>query len=242
MITAESASTGMDLKFSIVVPVYDEAGFVEELLDHLNRLDAHEIIVVDGGSTDGTWERLKENAAPLIRLLRTPPGRAGQMNAGALRATGDVLLFLHADTRLPADALGQIAGCLALRPERYWGRFDVRFDPSGPVLKMVALTMNLRSAWSAICTGDQAVFVYRAEFLRLGGFAPVALMEDIDLSRRLKQRSRPLRIREPVTTSSRRWLEHGVVRTIVFMWRFRWLYWWGVPASALSKRYYPESR
>lgn len=225
---------------SIVVPVYNEAGTTDVLLEHLDGLDAGEVIVVDGTSSDGTWERLTEARPPSVRLLRVEPGRARQMNTGALYATGEVLLFLHADTRLPDGALQEVAETLTRRQDRLWGCFDVRFDRAGPLLKLVAWSMNRRSLWSSICTGDQAIFVYRREFLETGGFAPVALMEDVDLARRLKRRSRPLRIHTPVTTSSRRWREHGTGRTIILMWRLRWLYWWGAPTSALSERYYPD--
>lgn len=207
------------------------------LLAHLDGLGDREVVIVDGGSTDGTWEALGELAPASMDLRRSPRGRAHQMNDGALRAGGDVLLFLHADTRLPEGALGAVENALARFPDRQWGRFDVRFDQAGPLLKLVARAMSLRSAWTSICTGDQALFVRRREFLDIGGFAPLALMEDIDLSRRLKRRSRALRLREPVTTSSRRWQTRGVWRTIVLMWWLRWLYWWGVPASRLSERY-----
>lgn len=226
--------------FSIVVPVYNEAGILTGLLEQLAAAGAREIIIVDGGSTDGTWERLAKARAPSFRLLRSGTGRAVQMNSGALHASGDVLLFLHADTGLPAGALEYVSQGLNRCPDRRWGRFDVRFDRTDPLLRVVAFAMNLRSAWSSICTGDQALFVYRDDFLRLGGFAPVPLMEDVEISRRLKRRSRPLRIREPVTTASRRWARQGIIRTIVLMWRLRWLYWWGVPTSKLSKRYYPD--
>jgi len=239
-IAAETAPAGVDLKLSIVLPVYNEVDIVAGLLEHLDGTGATETIVVDGGSTDGTWERLTAARSPAVHLCRTGPGRALQMNTGALRARGDVLLFLHADTRLPDGALPRLAAELSRRPDRRWGRFDVRFDPGGPLLALVAGSMNRRSAWSGICTGDQAVFVHRSDFLRIGGFAPVALMEDVELSRRLKRLSPPLRMRERVTTSSRRWREHGVARTVGLMWRLRWLYWWGVPPSVLSKHYYPD--
>lgn len=225
------------LKFSVVVPVLDESGIVPDLVAHLSGLGAWETIVVDGGSADGTREQLNELAPAWMVLLRGNRGRALQMNDGALRAGGDVLLFLHADTRLPGGALSTVAEALRRNPDRRWGRFDVRFDRAGPVLKLVAHAMNLRSAWTSICTGDQALFVYRDEFLAIGGFAPVPLMEDIDLTRRLKRRSRPLRIRQPAVTSSRRWRTHGVFRTIGLMWRLRWLYWRGVPAARLAGRY-----
>lgn len=227
---------------SIIIPVYEEAGIVDGLLDHLSGLDAAEIIIVDGGSRDGTWKRLTEARMPRARLLRTDTGRARQLNTGALEARGDVLLFLHADTRLPPGALARIEEALERHPGREWGRFDVRFDAAGPLLKLVAGLMNRRSALTGICTGDQAVFVYRDVFLDVGGFAPVPLMEDIELSARLRRRTHPLRLREPVTTSSRRWREDGAVRTIVSMWRLRWLYWRGVPASVLAARYYPGRR
>jgi rSAM/selenodomain-associated transferase 2 len=226
--------------FSIVVPVYNEADIVDGLLEHLSATGAGQIIIVDGGSTDGTWERLQSTRAQWVRILRAPAGRADQMNRGALQAGGDILLFLHADTRLPPGALETIRKGLERYPDRRWGRFDVRFDRAGPLLRIVAGAMNLRSAWSSICTGDQALFVYRRDFLALGGFAPVNLMEDVELSGRLKRRSPPLRVRAPVTTASRRWTGHGVARTIVLMWWLRWLYWWGMPTTVLSKRYYPD--
>lgn len=225
------------MNISVIVPVYNEAGIAGDLIDRLAALGAGEIIIVDGGSTDGTWERLAHAGSGSIHCLRAGKGRASQMNSGALRATGDVLLFLHADTTLPAGAMDLVADALSAHPGRRWGRFDVRFDRAGTTLRMVARAMNLRSAWTAICTGDQAIFVYREEFLEAGGFAPVALMEDVDLSRRLKRRTPPVRITRPATTSSRRWREHGVWRTIVLMWRLRWLYWWGVRPSALAARY-----
>jgi len=227
----------MLLKTSIIVPVYNEADIVPDLLEHLRGLDAWESIVVDGGSTDGTWEMLGKREPGPVAVHRSATGRAAQMNRGARRATGDVLLFLHADTRLPDGALAEVEAALNGSPGRRWGRFDVRFDRAGPVLRLVARAMNLRSLCTSICTGDQALFVYREDFLDIGGFAPVALMEDIDLSRRLKRRSRALRIPGPAATSSRRWRSRGVFRTIGLMWRLRWLYWRGAPASTLSSRY-----
>lgn len=229
------------MKISIVVPVYNEAHIVPDLVSHLAGLDAWEVMVVDGGSGDGTRDKLNEIAPASMQVHRSGRGRALQMNRGARSATGDLLLFLHADTRLPERALATLADALRRDPTKRWGRFDVRFDDAGPALRLVAGAMNRRSAWTSICTGDQAMFVYRREFLDIGGFAPMPLMEDIDLSRRLKRRSRPLRIRHPVTTSARRWRVHGVWRTIGLMWRLRWLYWRGVPASTLAARYYGKS-
>lgn len=229
------------MQISVIVPVYNEADTVAGLVERLAALDAREVIVVDGGSNDGTREYLASHRPASITQCRSEPGRARQMNRGALEAAGDLLLFLHADTVLPDDALEHIRAGLERHPDRRWGRFDVRFDRAGPVLQGVARAMNLRSAWTGVCTGDQALFVYRRDFLALGGFAPVALMEDVELSRRLKRVSPPLRLRHRATTSSRRWRAHGVWRTIFLMWRLRWLYWRGVPAEELAKRYHGRS-
>jgi len=229
------------LRISIIVPVYNEAELVAGLVARLAALDAWQVIVVDGGSNDGSGEYLASHCPAPVMLCRSEAGRARQMNEGALRASGELLLFLHADTVLPEDGLEKVQAGLERHPERRWGRFDARFDHAGPALQLVARAMSLRSAWTGICTGDQALFVYRREFLALGGFAPVPLMEDVELSRRLKRISRPLRVRLPVTTSSRRWLEHGVWSTIFLMWRLRWLYWRGVPARVLATRYHDKS-
>lgn len=212
-----------------------------DLVERLAALDASEVIIVDGGSSDGTWEYVSDHCPESVKLCRNDAGRARQMNTGALKAAGDVLLFLHADTVLPEGALEHIRAGLEQYPDRRWGRFDVRFDHVGPVLKLVARAMNLRSAWTGLCTGDQALFVRRRDFLAVGGFAPIPLMEDVELSRRLKRVSPPLRLRHRVTTSSRRWHTRGVWRTIVLMWRLRWQYWRGVPAEELAKRYHGRS-
>ena len=238
----DQASVPGGLRTSVIVPIYNEVDLVADLVRHLSSLDACEIVVVDGGSSDGTWQRLQELETSALDCRRAQTGRAAQMNSGALRSTGELLLFLHADTRLPHGALKAVTDGLRRHPACRWGRFDVRFDRAGTLLKIVARSMNLRSAWTSICTGDQAIFVYREEFLDVGGFPPAALMEDIELSRRLKHRSRALRIRAPATTSSRRWLARGTVRTITWMWWLRWLYWWGVPASALAARYHGKPR
>lgn len=226
---------------SIVVPIHNEVAIADALKERLARLDVYEVIIVDGGSTDGTWETLKRAESPSLQLIRAGTGRARQMNHGALRATGDVLLFLHADTCLPPRA-GQLVDEALHSSGRCWGRFDVRFDRCGALLRTVARAMNLRSAWTSICTGDQAMFAERGAFRAVGGFAPIELMEDVDLSRRLKRRSPAARIRTPVVTSSRRWRDNGVCRTIGLMWWLRWLYWWGVSPAKLAARYNAGSR
>lgn len=223
------------MRLSIVVPALNEAGVIADTLAALEPLRARgcEVIVVDGGSRDATAAIARERAD---RVLAAPRGRASQMNAGAAQARGDVLLFLHADTRLPADADREIETGMA-QTGRRWGRFDVRLSGPHPLLRMVERLMNLRSRLSGIATGDQAMFVERRLFLEVGAFPELPLMEDVELSKRLKRHGRPLCLRMPVVTSSRRWEEGGIVRTILLMWALRAAYALGVPAERLARRY-----
>lgn len=222
------------VQLSIIVPVLDEAAGIVASLDALAPLRArgHELIVVDGGSRDGTAALCRGHADAVIEA---PRGRARQMNAGAARAQREVLLFLHADTLLPASADTAITQALAGGAS--WGRFDVTIEGRSPLFPLIAALMNWRSRWSGIATGDQAMFVQRALFERAGGFPEQPLMEDIELSRRLRAVSRPACLRERVRTSGRRWEQRGVWRTILLMWRLRWRYWRGASPEALAKAY-----
>ena len=220
---------------SVIVPVLDEAGGIARCLLPLQALRGRgiEVVVVDGGSRDGT----RDVAGPLCdRMLDAPRGRARQMNAGAGIAGGRVLLFLHADTRLPSGWSSMVRDALEDR-SREWGRFDVRLDGPHPMLRIVERAMNLRSRLSGIATGDQAIFVTHAAFRAAGGFPDVALMEDVALSRALRARSRPACLRPAVVTSSRRWERHGIVRTIVLMWRLRLEYALGADPERLARLY-----
>ncbi len=220
---------------SIVIPVLDEATTIVEALRALAppRARGAEVIVVDGGSADDTV-RL---ATPLAdRALASARGRATQMNAGAKIARGDVLLFLHADTRLPADADRLIVEGLA-QSRRAWGRFDVAIQGRHPLLPVIAAFMNARSRLTGIATGDQAIFMTRAAFTKAGGFPEIALMEDIEFVRCLQRISPPLALRARVTTSGRRWENRGVLRTVFLMWRLRLAYFFGASPEDLRREY-----
>jgi len=193
------------------------------------------VILVDGGSDDSTIQVAARFSG--VRLLTSPRGRARQMNAGARAARGDILLFLHADTRLPEGGLGAVSA--ALDDARVvGGRFDVRFDSPRPVLRMIAFFMNLRSRASGISTGDQAIFVRRDVFETMGGYPDMPLMEDIELSRRLKRRGRLAALPSRVTTSARKWEREGALRTMALMWVLRFLYMVGVSPARLHRWYY----
>jgi rSAM/selenodomain-associated transferase 2 len=222
-------------RVSIIVPALDEAEGIARALTPLQALRArgHEVLVVDGGSADGTAEA----AATLAdRVLRSERGRARQQNAGAREARGDVLLFLHADTRLPEGADRQVLDGLA-RSGRGWGRFDVRLTGAPPMLRVVERMISLRSRVGGVATGDQAIFVRRDWFRDAGGFPEIPLMEDVALSRALLRRGRPLCLRETVLTSSRRWESRGIWRTILLMWRLRLEYRLGADPERLAARY-----
>ena len=217
------------------MPVLDEGESIAATLDALAKLRAlgTEVIVVDGGSRDATIQRARLRAD---HVVTAPRGRALQMNAGAVKASGDVLLFLHADTRLPADADHIVLKSLE-RSGLAWGRFDVKIHGRSPLLLVVGWLMNFRSRLTGIATGDQAIFVRRDAFHEAGGFAEIPLMEDIALCKRLKRMSRPLCLRERVITSGRRWDQNGVFPTILLMWRLRLAFFFGTDPKVLAQQY-----
>ncbi len=223
------------MRLSIIVPMLNEAEQLPELFAHLlpYQRAGCEIIFVDGGSVDGS-ATLPEMAGFMV--LCTARGRAKQMNVGASQASGDVLLFLHADTRLPQEAAHYIELAL-VNKELCWGRFDVCITGRSMMLLVVSRLMNWRSRLTGIATGDQAIFVRRAVFEYLRGFPDQPLMEDVELSKRLLAFSRPACIAHCVTTSGRRWEVRGVWRTILLMWRLRWAYWRGTDAGELARLY-----
>lgn len=223
------------------MPVLNEAATLEPSLRKLQswRAHGHEVIVVDGGSDDETMA-IARGEGLADHVLQTERGRARQMNTGATVASGEVLVFLHADTELPPNAEQELTSAWR-RGNVEWGRFDVRLAGTHPLLRVVEWMMNWRSRVSGIATGDQAIFVRRECFVASGGYADIPLMEDIELSRRLKKHSRPLALNARVVTSSRRWEQHGVIRTIVLMWWLRLAYALGADPQRLVRRYYRKS-
>lgn len=214
----------------------NEAAGIEAFLASLHACcrEACEIVVVDGGSNDQTAQ-LAGPGSDIV--IAAPRGRAAQMNAGARKASGEVLCFLHADSQLPDHADQIIREALSHR-QHQWGRFDVRLSGHHPLLRVVEALMNLRSRLTGIATGDQALFVRREVFDAIGGFPEIALMEDVAMSRKLKSVAPPICLRQRLITSSRRWEIHGIVRTIVLMWKLRLLYFLGADPARLAQRYY----
>jgi len=199
---------------------------------HSIREQGHEVIIADGGSSDNTLAIAYE-ITDMVVISKA--GRALQMNNGASIATGNVLLFLHADTFLPDNAVQIVLGSYS--GENYWGRFDVRLSSSKFVYRLIEGMMNLRSCLTSIATGDQAIFIEKHLFHRIGGFPEIALMEDIEISRQLKKISKPVCLKHKVVTSSRRWETNGLVATVLLMWKLRLYYFFGVSPDRLSKLY-----
>ena len=220
---------------SFIIPVLNEGALIARSLSALQplRSQGHEIIVVDGGSEDSS----PAISRPLAdRVILTPAGRSRQMNAGAREARGEILLFLHVDTRLPEGADLVILSEMK-RHRKTWGRFDVRLSGRHPLFRVVECLMNWRSRLSGIATGDQGIFVRREAFHSAGGFPEIDLMEDIALSRLLKKSGPPLCLRQKVVTSSRRWEKNGILRTVLLMWRLRMAYSLGADPKELARRY-----
>lgn len=223
---------------SFIIPVLNEAPYLQNRLLALQevRRRGHELVLVDGGSQDGG----RELARPLVDcLLQSVPGRSAQMNAGAERAQGEYLVFLHLDTQLP-EAADQLILSAMQSSDTGWGWFRVRLENPGWPYRLIAWSMNLRSRLTRVCTGDQTLFVGRELFRQIGGFPQLPLMEDVAISKLLRRLGRPVIIAQPVTTSSRRWEKYGVVNTVLLMWRLRLMYFFGVSPQRLAQIYYPD--
>lgn len=226
-------------KISIIIPMLNEASEIVGTLKSLQlyRQQGHEVIVVDGGSHDGCVELAVPWADRVLTAqCASERGRSIQMNRGAAVANGKLLLFLHGDTRLPAGAIDRLVD-LVVAKKQVWGRFDLTLSGQKPLFRLVERLINWRSRLTSIATGDQAIFVSRCLFDRVGAYRVMPLMEDIDLSSRLKRHVKPINLSIKVVSSSRRWEERGIVRTILLMWALRFAYALGVQPSVLARYY-----
>ncbi len=217
---------------SIIVPTYNEAMNIGSLLDSLlQQKEPAEIIVVDGGSDDETIDIVQEY--PQVTLLRSAKGRAIQMNQGADHANFSPLVFLHADTIIPSNFITE-----AQKVEQEdWGYFYTEIDSKRPVFRVIEFMMNHRSRLTSVITGDMAITVGSELFQKSGKYAQIKLMEDIELSKRLRKKRHPCRANATVRTSPRRWQKHGVFKTILLMWRLRLGYFLGMNIERLIIKY-----
>ena len=223
-------------KISFIIPTLNEETFLVEQKSFFKLLidEGHEIIVVDGGSKDHSLNIAKSLGC---KAISTKPSRGLQQHKGANISVNEVLVFLHADTTLPASALLSIKQVLS-KPDIAWGRFNVSFTNQKLIYKVIAWFMNKRSCLTGIVSGDHALFVKREVYFECGGFSDIPIMEDVDISKKLKKYSKPICIKDSVTTSSRKWEKNGVLNTIFLMWCLRFLFYIGIPADKLAKHYY----
>ncbi|MFV1993107.1 MAG: TIGR04283 family arsenosugar biosynthesis glycosyltransferase [Acidiferrobacterales bacterium] len=227
---------------SIVIPVYNENKSIDDYIDRVLSItgDVDQVVIVDGTSNDGTFEKLNSflethSDNNKVKLYRSEPGRARQMNFGAEKCFGDAIIFLHVDTTLPDDGIALVQE--KLKNGAYWGRFDVKLDAEPVMYRVIETIMNWRSACTSIATGDQAIFVRTDVFKMINGFPVIPLMEDIAISNHLKTVALTSRIKSPVLTSARRWQDQGVWPTILLMSMIRLAFWFGIKPERLARWY-----
>jgi len=222
------------MKLSFIIPTLNEESVIEACLKPLQSLrkNGHEVIDVDGGSIDGTIDRVGHLSDLFIQ---SDKGRALQMCKGAAAAQGDVLIFLHADTIIDFDVVKILTN--KVDTEMVWGHFTVHLSGQHVLLRIIEICMNVRSQFTGIATGDQLMFVTRLLYEKSGGFPKIELMEDIEFSRRLKRICAPICLKQKVVTSSRRWERHGPIKTMLKMWVLRLAYSMGVSPRVLAKKY-----
>ncbi len=224
------------MSISIIIPTLNESAGIAEAVQRALALGGREVIVVDGGSTDGTVDLARD----ATRVLSTAPGRARQQNAGAAVATGDILLFLHADCWLEPGSLSEIAAALA-DPARVGGCFGQQIEATGRKYRWLEWGNALRVRWWTLAYGDQAIFVRKSVFEELGGFPDLKLMEDLFFMRTLRKRGRFALLPPLLHVSARRWQKHGVIRQTVRNWLLTLAAHWGVSPNTLA-RFYPPAR
>lgn len=219
------------MKFSIIIPTLNEEQTIASCLLPLQPLRSNcEIIIVDASQPIMNYP----HAYLADKIIHSTKGRARQMNIGASHASGEILIFLHADTYLPEHALQLIEQHLV---NKQWGRFDIRLSGGHSMLKVIAWMMNHRSRLTGIATGDQVIFATKEAFDTVGHYPEIALMEDIALSKALKKISPPACLSAKVTSSGRRWKHYGIVRTILLMWSLRLRYFFGADPQLLAELY-----
>ncbi len=231
------ALTSSKRLLSIVIPVLNEQGMLEQKLLKLKILTRQfetqiDVIFVDGGSQDQSIELIREHG---FHCISSKSGRACQMNAGAELAHAEYILFLHVDTDLPEDfniVINQIKNCKPL-----WGFFKLRLSNNKKIFRLLAFLINLRSALTSVSTGDQGQFFQRLAFMQSGGFLTLPLMEDIEIAKRFRKKTKPLVIGEKMESSARRWEQAGIAKTVVLMWSLRFAYWLGVDPEILARFY-----
>lgn len=221
------------ISIAIVVPVLNEERELDSAIKHLQTVNADELVFIDGGSVDSSTNILEQNK---VIWYASKPGRAKQMNLGASKVTSDIILFLHTDTLLCSSYLQKIRASMQ-DSKVIAGRFDIILSGSHLMFRLVELFVNWRSRLTRISSGDQAMFIRRDIFESLGGFPDQVLMEDIEMSKRLKVLGKITCLHEQVVTSSRRWEKHGIFRTILLMWRLRFQYWLGADPANLKQQY-----
>jgi len=218
---------------SIIIPALNEEYSIQELLQQLQifRNNGHEVVLVDGGSNDHT---IAKSTTLTDQVITSSPGRAVQMNKGVSKARHDIIWFLHADTLVPENAIENIEQALNINE---WGRFNIKLSGSHLLFRIIEKMINVRSCLSGIASGDQGIFVKRDIFDSVKGFSEIPIMEDIELSKKLKKISKPICLKNKLVTSSRRWEKNGILATILLMWRLRFLYFIGSSPDKLARFY-----
>ena len=237
-----AAQTAAPVAVTVIIPCLGEARTIGPLLDHVRGLPAPgevEVLVVDGAPGADTLAAMDPTKAV---GLSSEPGRARQMNAGAARARGEALVFLHADTRLPGDAFAALLDALGTGPDggAVGGAFDLDIDSKRPVIRLIALVGRWRARLTRVPFGDQAIFVSRQAFQAVGGFPDAPIMEDVRFMRTLKRHGRVVVLRRRVMTSARRWEAEGALRCTLRNWALRALHGLGVPPERLARLYRPH--
>ena len=223
------------MRVSVIIPVLNEAASIGACLAQFDTADDIELVVVDGGSTDGTQEIVAQFER--VRWCVSPHrGRAAQMNVGARTCPGDVLLFLHADTRLPDDGLALIRASLA-DDRTVGGRFRLRLSERSFSFRLIGFLSTLRSKHLGVTYGDQGIYVRRSAFENVGGYPLLTLFEDSEFCKALAKQGRFVLLKASVRTSTRRWREWGIWRTVFWMWALRALFDFGVKDTTLSRWY-----